>query len=267
MKLAVLGDPLTFTLSPVLHEAGLAALGRTCRSLALPTPPRALAARLAALEADGYRGVNLTIPLKEAVLPLLARVAPDAARARSVNTLGFGPDGRWGESTDGPGFLDFLGAEGIAPQSQHVLLIGAGGAARSVAGALAGAGARSVALATRDPARHASACAALGLDPPLGFDAPAMAAAFARATLVIQATPAREPAGVLDPSRVPPGAVAVDMGYGGEPTPWVGALHARGVRALDGVGMLIHQARRSIALWTGEAPPLAALEAAVARSR
>jgi len=177
--------------------------------------------------------------------------------------VGFEPGGRWGESTDGAGFLDFLAAEGLVPQRQRVLLIGAGGAARSVAAALAEAGARSITAATRDPARHASAFAALGLEAPLGLDAPGLADAFAQATLVIQATPLRETSGPLDPARVPRGAVAIDIGYGEAPTPWVTALRAGGVRAMDGLGMLVHQARRSIALWTGEAPPLAALEAAV----
>lgn len=263
MMLAVLGDPLTFTLSPVLHEAGLAALGRSCRSVALPTLPEALAARLAALEAEGYRGVNLTIPHKEAVLPLIPRISAPALRARSVNIVGFGAGGRWGDSTDGPGFLDFLAAEGLAPGAHRVLLIGAGGAARSVAAALVAAGAGAVTAATRDPRRHADAFAALGLAAPLAFDAPALDTAFARATLVVQATPARDPGGVLDPERVPRHAVAVDMGYGESITPWVAALRGRGVRAMDGLGMLIHQARRSIALWTGEAPPIEALEAAV----
>lgn len=263
MKLAVLGDPLRYTLSPALHEAGLAALGLACRSVALPTLAADLGARLAALEADGFRGANLTTPLKEPVLPLLARVSAEAARARSVNTVGFEPQGRWGESTDGAGFLDLLAAEGIDPAAQRVLLLGAGGAARSVADALARGGAQRVAAATRDPARHAAAFAALGLAPPLAFGAPALRAAFAEATLVVQATPVREAKGALDPALVPAGATAVDMGYGPELTPWVRALRARGVRAMDGLGMLIHQARRSIALWTGREAPLAALETAV----
>lgn len=263
MKLAVLGDPLRYTRSPALHEAALAALGLSGASVALPTPAEALAERLAALEAGGYRGVNLTVPLKEAVLPWLSHVSADAARARSVNTVLFDPDARRGETTDGPGFLDFLAAEGIDPARERVLLLGAGGAARSVADALARAGARALVSATRTPAGHAAAFAALGLAAPLAFTDPSLDEAFAAATLVIQATPARGTAGPLDPARVPAGARAIDMGYGETVTPWVAALRARGVRASDGLGMLIHQARRSIALWTGRTPPLEPLEAAV----
>jgi len=180
-----------------------------------------------------------------------------------VNTVGFDPGSRWGDSTDGDGFLDFLAAEGVDTASSSVLLLGAGGAARSVADALARAGARSIVPATRHPSRHAEAFAALGLAAPLAFDDPAVDDAFAAATLVIHATPARAIEGPLDPARVPRGARAVDMGYDETPTPWVRALRARGVTAWDGLGMLIHQARRSIALWTGRTPPLAALQAAV----
>ncbi len=267
MDLAVLGDPLDYTLSPALHEAGLAALGIAGASRAIRTRAAELAGRLDTLEAEGLRGVNLTMPLKEAVLPLLERVSESAARARSVNTVVFDPVGRTGASTDGPGFLDLLAVEGLDPQAQRVVFLGAGGAARSVAAALAGAGARSVRAATRDPARHAGTFRALGLDPPLALDGAEVHAALAAATLVIQATPLRELEGPLDPALVPVEAVAIDMGYGAGPTPWVLALRARGVRARDGLGMLVHQARRSLALWTGRDVPLPTLWAAAHRGR
>jgi shikimate dehydrogenase len=263
MKLAVLGDPLSFTLSPALHEAGLAVLGIDGASRAVPTAPEELAARLDALEAEGLRGVNLTIPHKEAVLPLLGRVSATARRTRSVNTVGFGPEGRWGDTTDGAGFLDFLAGEGIAIEGQRILMLGAGGAARSVLDALSNAGAEDLAVLTRDPARHAGALAALGIVAPIGFDSRAARPAFERATIVVHATPARALTGPLDPSSVPASAVAIDLGYGPEPTAWVRALREREVRAFDGVGMLVHQARRSLAAWTGRDVPLDPLRAAV----
>ena len=93
MKLAVLGDPLAFTLSPVLHRAGLESLGLAGTSEAFPTPAARLEERLAALDQAGYRGANLTHPLKEAALARVARVTDEARRARSVNTVGFAAEG------------------------------------------------------------------------------------------------------------------------------------------------------------------------------
>ena len=92
----------------------------------------------------GWRGVNLTHPLKEEALAWLATVAPGARRARSVNTVTFEPGGAAGESTDGPGFVDLLRALGRDPAGARVVLLGAGGAARSIALALLDAGAASV---------------------------------------------------------------------------------------------------------------------------
>src|SRR5262245_62454427 len=105
MKLAVLGDPLAYTRSPELHRAGLAAVGLDGESSAIRTPASELGERLQALAAAGYRGVNVTHPLKETVLDLLGRVSEPSRRALSVNTVGFEPGLLWGDTTDGAGFI------------------------------------------------------------------------------------------------------------------------------------------------------------------
>jgi shikimate dehydrogenase len=261
MKLAVLGDPLVFTLSPVLHRAGLNAVGLPCESFAIRTPPEALKARLAELRAAGFTGTNLTVPLKYPVIAHLDRVSPESARLRSVNTVGWDAGGAWGETTDGAGFLGFLAREGIATEGADVLILGAGGAARAVGGALRSE-VRSLAFATRDPARHTGG-GWEDLPAPAAFGAPETVEALARATLIVQATPLEALEGPLDATRVPAGAVAIDLRYGPGLTPWVLALRARGIRAFDGLGMLVHQARGSLALWSGRDIPLEALEAAV----
>ena len=112
LRLAVLGDPLAFTRSPDLHRAGLAALGLECDSRALRTPPAELETRLDALAREGVTGINLTHPLKEAVMAHLGRVSRDALRARSVNTVGRDGASWWGDTTDGPGFLDLAAPSG-----------------------------------------------------------------------------------------------------------------------------------------------------------
>ena len=151
IRLAVLGDPLTHTRSPDLHRAGLEALGLAGGSEALPTPVPELPERMASLAARGFHGVNLTRPLKAAVIPLLARVSAAAAEARSVNTVGFARDGWWGETTDGPGLIDLLRSLGRDPRGGHAVLLGGGGAARSLALALAGAGSATLTVSARRP--------------------------------------------------------------------------------------------------------------------
>src|SRR5690242_10633480 len=151
VRLAVLGDPLRYTRSPDLHRAGCEALGLACESIARRTPPAALGDTLAELAAGGWRGVNLTHPLKADVLKHVQRVSPVAAAGRSANTVGFDGGAWWADSTDGAGFLDLLAELERTPAAERAVLLGAGGAARSVALALGDAGCVSVTISARDP--------------------------------------------------------------------------------------------------------------------
>ena len=262
MKLAVLGDPLAFTLSPELHRAGLAALGLRCESRALRTPPAGLGERLAALTVEGFTGVNLTHPLKEVALDHVARVS-DAARAtRSINTIRFEADGAFGETTDGAGFVDLLGTLGRSVAAERVVLFGAGGAARSLALALREGGAV-VHVATRDPERAAGTWAAIPGPPPIARGGEGTRVALLSATLVVNGSPESGPREPVDPGLTRPEALLLDLTYGPVPTSWVRAARAKQRHAIDGLGLLVHQARRSIALWTGRDPGIEPLARAV----
>src|SRR5689334_2853046 len=149
VRLAVLGDPLRFTLSPQLHRAGCEAVGFRCDPVALRTPPSELEATLHRLANEGYLGCNLTMPLKESALDFVARASLGAERSRSVNTIAFQQDGWFGETTDGPGFVDLLKSLHYDPLRQRVLLLGSGGSARSLAVALGFAGCPEVHVVTR----------------------------------------------------------------------------------------------------------------------
>lgn len=261
MILGVLGDPLAFTLSPVLHRAGLAALGIAGESEALRTPIEMLPARLNELAARGLRGVNLTHPLKEVVLPLLARVSEPARRARSVNTVTFDDGGWTGSTTDGRGFIDLLEERGRELGREHVVLLGGGGASRSLALALADEGA-TVTVSVRDPRAAEEAFVPIGAWA-VEWRSPEEAGALAEATVVVNATPLGGPEGPLAVDQLPAGALIVDLVYGETVTPWILAARARGLTAMDGLGLLVHQARHSLAVWTGRDVPLAALASAV----
>ena len=260
VRLAVLGDPLAYTLSPVLHRAGLAALGIAGDSLALPTAIDALGPRLGELAGRGFLGVNLTRPLKEPALAHLARVSEAARLSRSVNTVGFAPDGWWGDTTDGPGLVDLLRSLGRDPARERTVLLGAGGAARSLALALAAAGLADLAVSARRVEAWREAWSDLSLARLVAWRSPQETRALGRATLVINATPL---AGEEDPAPVDSlarGALILDLVYGERVTPWVLRARAEGREAYDGLGLLVFQARRSLALWLArpvELDPLA----------
>jgi shikimate dehydrogenase len=263
IRLAVLGDPLAYTLSPVLHRAGCEAVGRTCEAHALRTPPAELGERLRHLVARGFSGCNLTHPLKEHALDHVERASVAAERARSVNTIVFQPGGPWGETTDGPGFLDLLRERGREPAAQRVVLLGAGGAARSLALSLEWAGCRDVAVSSRRPGDSRFAWGE-GLDPRfLGWRSEEEGDALRAATLVVNCTPLAGEEPPAPVSSLSAGALVVDLTYGEAPTPWVSAARAAGVEAVDGLGLLVHQARRSLSLWLGREVPVGPLAAAV----
>jgi shikimate dehydrogenase len=276
VRLAVLGDPLAFTRSPELHRAGLAALGLEGDSRALRTPIAELGSRLASLASENVAGLNVTHPLKEVVMSHLARVSPDAARARSVNTVGLAASGWWGETTDGPGFLDWLRHLGRDPVRERVLIFGAGGAARSIALAMSNAGAEPVRVVLRGAANAAgrsgagratadtSSWQALeGARVPLAEGDALERALEGWATAVVNATPLAGEAGPRQPSTLPASALVLDLVYGRAPSAWSAAARARGLEAHDGLGLLVFQARRSLSLWLEREVPLEPLMRAV----
>lgn len=263
VQLAVLGDPLTYTLSPVLHRAGCSALGIGCESKGVRTSPMDLEGRLHDLATRGLLGVNLTHPLKEHALDCVAKASVAAERARSVNTIVFRDDGWWGETTDGPGFVDLLKSKHFDPSLQRVMLLGAGGAARSLSVSLHWAGCRNVTVSSRHP-KDAKFAWGEGLDERfLGWRSEEEGDALRDATVVVNCTPLAADELPVDVKRIAPAAFVVDLTYGPTLTPWVKAARGAGLEAVDGLGLLVFQARRSLSLWLGQEVPLEPLAAAV----
>jgi shikimate dehydrogenase len=263
VKLAVLGDPLAFTLCPVLHRAGLAALGMQGGSEALRVPRSRLGHTLARLAADGYRGVNLTHPLKRAAIGLLSVTSERARRAGSVNTVSFDSGLTRGDTTDGAGFIALLEHLGAGAAGSSVVLLGAGGAARSLGLALLEAGAAGVTAWARRPGEASAAWEGIAGAQVVGWDSEAGGVALAGAGLVVNATPLTGPEEPCAIGRIPRGARVVDLVSGPGLTPWARAARAAGFEAVDGLGLLVFQAQRSLAVWTGHEVPLAPLAAAV----
>jgi shikimate dehydrogenase len=258
IALAVLGDPLAYTCSPALHRAGLSSIGLFGTSAAMRTAPEALPERLRELATHGFRGANLTTPLKHAVMAHLDRVSEPSRKARSVNTVGFEGDGWWGDTTDGPGFIDLLATFGRDPAGERVWILGGGGAARSVAFSLVEAGASVTTYVRRVEERRADwediSGATLRPWSSLAEDSDE------DVSMVVNATPLDAPVRL---EALPRRALIIDLRYGPKLHAWVRAARADGREAYDGLGLLVFQARRSLALWFSRPVPVDSLARAV----
>jgi shikimate dehydrogenase len=260
---AVIGDPVEHSLSPVIHNAAFAALGLDWVYVALPVPTGRAAEAVAALPALGLRGINVTMPHKADAARACGALSAVARRLGVVNTVAVRPDGTcWGTSTDGEGFVRSLHDAGVDPSGREAVVLGAGGAARAVVLALAGAGA-TVTVAARRPQAAAELAELAG-----GGAAIALADAAGHAAgcdLVVNATPvgmAGDGGLVLDPAVLPAHAVVADLVYHPLETPLLAAARACGLTVVDGLGMLVHQAALAQVEWTGVEPPVAVMREA-----
>ena len=153
-RAGIIGFPLGHSLSPVFQQAAFDACAIDARYERWETPADQLAERIAALREPDVLGANVTIPHKEAVIPLLDALSPDAEAIGAVNTIVNDGGHLTGHNTDGPGFVDALRHDaGFEPEGRAILLLGAGGAARGIAFALAGSGVRAMTIANRTAER------------------------------------------------------------------------------------------------------------------
>lgn len=271
-KLAVLGHPIGHTLSPVMHNASIKALGLDGQYEygKLDVAPEALMERLARLPDEGYAGVNLTIPLKEVAFKGLEKLDVSAEILGAVNTVEFSDDGLIGHNTDGYGCLKALQeAFGKDVAGDSVFVLGCGGAGRAVALMVALDGAKSVTLADVDSGRidHLAAEIAKKAPDVAIYKSPGGDAAACRAAdLVIQASPVGMKKG--DPSLMPgdafrEGQRVFDLIYMYPETTLLSVAKSQGAQIANGLGMLLHQGAKAFEIWTGIQPDTAAMRAAL----
>ncbi len=270
---AVVGHPIRHSLSPVLHNAAFAATRSNWVFLAFDVDVGAGEDAFAGARALGIDGLSVTMPLKDTAARCVDALSATAARLHAVNTVVRENTRLVGHNTDGEGFLDSLRVEASwEPGGRRCVVLGAGGAARAVVLALAGAGAAEVTVVNRTADRAEVAAALAGAVGRVGIAADAAAA-----DLVVNATPVGM-AGTkgtdweLVTSRLAgAGQLVVDLVYrpvGAGPTPFLAAAAAQGAATLGGLGMLVHQAARAFTLWTGQPAPVAVMvEAAEAAQR
>jgi shikimate dehydrogenase len=264
--LAVIGHPISHSVSPAMHNAALADLAtreprfRDWKYHALDVEPARLGEALAALHERGFKGVNLTVPHKVVAMGLVTSLDAEAGDAGAVNTLAAEADGWRGFNTDGYGLLEGIRIDlGVSLHGAPVILLGAGGAARAAAVACLRAGCASLAVLNRSPATRAALLAQIhplaGATELRGLALSGGTHPVAPGTILINATSvglqAADPAPV-DLARFPGVTAVYDMIY----NPPVTALLARarglpGMRAANGLSMLVHQGAKALELWTG----------------
>ena len=257
----VVGQPITHSLSPVLHNAWLAATGVDGVYVALAPTAEGFAAFVEGQRGGGaLRGVNVTVPFKEAALAAADEASEAARMAGAANLLLFEADGRIrADNTDGLGLLGAFAAQapGFDPAAGPVVVVGAGGAARGAVAALLLAGAPEVRVLNRTVAKAQALADDLGPKVTAGALDDATAA-FAGVSAVINATAAGMAPGQglnVPLDATPDAAVIMDMFYKPLITPFLAQAQALGRRTVDGLEMLVRQAVPSFEAFYGVAPP------------
>lgn len=261
----VVGHPIAHSRSPLIHGHWLAEHGIEGTYERIEVAPDAFADFFRALPGSGFAGGNVTIPHKEAAFALADTLTPRAEKIGAVNTLVVGPDRRiLGDNTDAPGFcahLDqSLGAGWPERTGGTAVILGAGGAARAIVVGLADRGLTRIHVANRTSARaEAVAGLACGVGKPLSWDALPMA--LREAGLLVNATSlgmhGQPPLG-CDLTPLPPHAAVADIVYAPLETRLLSDARERGLAAVDGLGMLLHQAVPGFATWFGVRPSVTA---------
>lgn len=268
----ILGYEISYTLSPAMHNAAFRHYGMNWVYLPLRVAPRDVASALRGLKSMGFRGFNVTIPHKLKVAELVDRLEGDAGILGAVNTVVLQEEGLIGHNTDAEGFRAFLWEKGIDVGGAAVMVIGAGGAARAVALAVAREGASLVMVANRTIEKAESLAEALkkaihATEISVGSLDRAGLHEVGECSLVVNCTPLAGDGDLpLDMEAVSPRAWVVDLKYGHHGSAFLREAGRRGAKTADGAGMLLHQAGISFRLWTGMEPPLQKMRAALERA-
>nr|TFG55349.1 MAG: shikimate dehydrogenase [Hyphomicrobiales bacterium] len=268
MRAGVVGWPIGQSLSPAMHGYWISEYGLNAEYLPLAVSPEEFPAAILSLAAKGYRGVNVTIPHKEAAYKLSATLDEDARVTGAVNLLIFEDQKTHGKkihgrNTDVLGFSSAL-KEALGDEAARrgpCVVLGAGGAARAIIVALVRSGAEEIRILNRTRARATATAASLGSSQLKIFDWGDWHAAFADAGLLVNTTSlGMTGKNKLDISldALPVTAGVSDIVYNPLQTELLGAALARGQRTMDGLGMLMHQAVPAFEAWFGVRPIVSA---------
>jgi shikimate dehydrogenase len=262
-KAFVIGHPIAHSRSPLIHGYWLRELGIPGSYERIDVPPEALSDFLATMRDRGFAGGNVTVPHKEAVFRLLGRVTDRAAQLRAVNTLWFEGDTLVGDNTDITGFMAHLDGslgEGWDASTRTALVLGAGGAARAIVAGLAGRSLERIVVANRTLAKARELVE--GMATPTGptleaLDWDDLERALPKMDLLVNTTMlgmAGQPPLKLALGRLPRHGIVCDIVYVPLETELLATARALGLRRVEGLGMLLHQAVPGFAHWFGVTP-------------
>lgn len=266
-RLVLIGYPLGHSISPAFQQAALDHLALRADYTTMPVPPERLAEALDGLRGGQFLGANVTIPHKEAVLGHLDGIDSWASSIGAVNTIVKDGSKLVGHNTDASGFMTSLKEKaGFHPKGASALLLGAGGAARASAFALAREGVASLTIANRTLGRAKSLADEIARDAtsvsavPMQGDS--LSAAARAADLIVNATSIGmrhgpgEDASPIEAGLIRPGSLVYDMVYTPAETPLLAAAKDAGASTLGGLWMLVLQGAAAFELWTGKSPPV-----------
>jgi len=273
----ILGFPVGHSRSPAMHNSAFSALGIDAMYVPFAVPPERLPAAIASIRPLNLRGMNVTLPHKTNVIPLLDRVEPDALAIGAVNTLFIENDKLVGMNTDAPGLTRSLIDAGLRLQDARVTVIGAGGAARASVIGLARAGASRISVTARrnhEAERLVSELAAAAAPAVLrveGWERAAHRRCLCETDLLIQATSATLDDGpaaaalaeALPLDALPDAATVVDLVYKPRLTSVLKLARDLNKQTVDGLGMLLFQGAIAFEKWTGQTAPIKVMRAAL----
>jgi len=274
-KAFVVGHPIKHSRSPLIHGHWLAQYGLPGSYERIDVAPADFAEFLRSFPDRGFAGGNVTIPHKEAACLGVERRTGCAERLGAVNTLWLEDGLVWGDNTDVLGFMAHLDQSLGTGWDQDVdtaLVIGAGGAARAVVAGLLDRGLARILVANRTLAKAQDLVSDLGPGGPSTLEAVSWSgidAALGEAGLVVNTTSlglAGQPPLLLDLGKTSGKTIAADVVYVPLKTPFLAAAEARGLRIVDGLGMLLHQAVPGFARWFGVTPRVTPELAALIRA-
>ncbi|NMC26962.1 MAG: shikimate dehydrogenase [Syntrophomonadaceae bacterium] len=270
--IGLIGNPLGHSLSPRMHNGTLSRMGINCVYLPFEVQPEELPEAVLGLRALNIRGVNVTIPYKQEVIPYLDELSPEAEACGAVNLIKNADKRLIGYNTDGPGFMASL-AESEAGQIAKAVLIGAGGAAHSLAFQLIQAGIRDLQIFDLEIDRAlelADFAGSLGRGRAEGHRM--SEELFARqsrdADLIVNCTPVgmhphTEDCPVSSLTQVKSGALIYDLIYNPLTTCFLSLAQACGLRTINGLDMLVHQGALTLEILLGIKPPIALMKEVV----
>jgi shikimate dehydrogenase len=267
-KVALIGWPVEHSVSPAMHNAAFRALDLPWRYELLPTPPDRVAVTLDRLRSGEFRGANVTVPHKQAVIAHVDELTSSARGIGAVNTIVSRQGQLAGHNTDAEGFVMHLRAAGFEPAHSRVVVLGAGGAARAIVLGLSAAGAARVTVLNRTYQRAQALVADMhvqgqgkGAVGALPMEQSCLLDAAREADLMVNTTSVGMrphdgrsiwPAGVSLPAHL----TVYDLVYNPLETALLRQARASGARAVPGLGMLVYQGALSFDCWTGQQPPI-----------